>query len=147
MKEQLIEFDTAKLAKDKGFNIRCDNAYFETLEHTVDDPRRSGEFTFPYQSPRTLESRYRGDQEDEYTKKVCEAPTQSLLQKWLREKHSVYFNITPQSFRGHVVYYNIEIAIPDMVWDKPVKITGKAKETYESTLEKGLQEALKLIEL
>lgn len=34
--EQLITYETAYLAKEKGFDIDCKNKYVETLEHTLE---------------------------------------------------------------------------------------------------------------
>ena len=66
MKEQLISFSTAKLAKEKGFdNYDVANYYREGINYALNN---SGTSTI---------------------KEVGNypAPTQSLLQKWLREKH------------------------------------------------------------
>ena len=35
MKEELITLPTAILAKEKGFDIRCKKAYFETINHSL----------------------------------------------------------------------------------------------------------------
>jgi len=141
MKEETITLKTAKLAKEKGFDVACDNAYFETIEHTVDDPRSgTGEFTFSYQPPRILQNRYNGG--DTYTKKVCEAPTQSLVQKWLREVHNLH--VTTVSSRdgtwGYWIYtlknYG-EITSPSL--------EDEVFSSYENAIEGGLREALKII--
>jgi hypothetical protein len=83
MKEQLVTLETAKLAKEKGFKIETREGYLETVEHTVE--MRGGDCTFPYQAPRILSSRL----VDEYTTLIALAPTQSLLQKWLRDTHHI----------------------------------------------------------
>ena len=78
MKDQLISFDVAKLAKEKGFKEYC-IAYFSI----------SGE-----------EMYFREDGMYFYSNgangRLILRPTQSLLQKWLREEHKlsveVYFN-------------------------------------------------------
>ena len=139
MQEQLITFETAKLAKEKGFDFRCEKAYFETLKHAL-ETSRDGEITFPYKPPRILKRNYG----DEFTIFIAEAPTQSLLQKWLREKHEIYvspresysFDNTLEyvcTVNGTYVNHNIK--------DKPIN----RFDTYEQALEVGLQEGLKLI--
>ena len=139
MQEQLITFETAKLAKEKGFDFRCEKAYFETKEHIL-ETRRDSEITFKYKPPRILKRNYG----DEFTIFIAEAPTQSLLQKWLREKHEIYvspresysFDNTLEyvcTVNGTYVNHNIK--------DKPIN----RFDTYEQALEVGLQEGLKLI--
>ena len=131
MEEQLISFDTAKLAKEKGFNIPTISYY---------NPKGRSEESEGYMTER-LESSNWNDGQGSYpthAKDVeCSAPTQSLLTKWLREVH------------------NIEIAIQwfdncyiKSVKQKPFKANTyriEGLDNYEEILELGLQEALKLI--
>jgi hypothetical protein len=96
MKEQLITFETAKLAKEKGFDLNG---------HTNDK---------------------------------C-SPSQSLLQKWLRDKFQVHIEIYVQ-----LGFKHWSVSILPMA--KRVKAEHPSGFTsYEEALEKGLQEALKLI--
>ena len=110
MKDKLIEYSTAKLAKEKGFKKLCDFSYDE-----------DGILT--------------GNCEQSYN---YVAPTQSLLQKWLREKHDIHITIT--SISQESWQYHIQ---------KPKDKLGdnyeEDFENYEEALEVGLQEALKLI--
>jgi hypothetical protein len=65
-------------------------------------------------------------------------PTQSILQKWLRNNHNIHIEI---SRGGHPTTYHV--FIKDYIYsDKNEK---KEFNTYELALEEGLQEALKLI--
>lgn len=71
---------------------------------------------------------------------IIEAPTQSLLQKWLREKHNIHIG----------VYYNKNSCVWDVeCWHvddvEPFYYGNIEFNTYEEALENGLQEALKLI--
>jgi hypothetical protein len=105
MKEQLITFKTAKLAKEKGFSLgRHDYPRY--------DP--SGDFQYI-----------------NYTIGIS-APTQSLLQKWLREKKNIFVYCMPtmnnKSWHNNIASHN-----PSFIG------------TYEEALEISLQEALKLI--
>ena len=139
MEDQLISFETAKLAKEKEFNISCENVYAETLEHEDYDRHTGIEYDVEYRAPIILNR----DCLYEYTKFVCEAPTQSLLQKWIREE------------------YDIIVLIDYFYWDDCFKfnIGGKSVnpdklkgidfsiefDLYEDALEAGLFEALNLI--
>lgn len=114
MKDQLIEFETAKLAKEKNFDINCD-------KYTID-----GKIVGC------------GNMVGKYN-----APTQSLLQKWLREKHNTEVETTRIDYKG-IENYDCSVEL----WKKDKNYELKSSSfgiTHEETLEKGLIEALKLI--
>ena len=153
MEEQLISFETAKLAKEKGFNIGCKNKYVETLEHAL-EMGRGGDCTFPHIPTRVLtNSSY-----EKWDIVHCDAPTQSLLAKWLREVHNCFIDILPHRdgdsknkqwknkkdvfWTVEVDYYgkNFEIELTD-----DSDFTQHFNKTYEEALEIGLYQALKLI--
>jgi len=128
MKDQLITFQTAKLAKEKGFDILTGgNCWVKTLDgeiihnkdrHPVNDNR--------------VDAKY-----------YLAQPTQSLLQKWLREVHNIHIVIdVVLESKWHWTVRNLNKAT-GIVQDYKEWVDGKY--TYEETLEKGLQEALKLI--
>ena len=125
MEEQLISFETAKLAKEKGFDVPtlygC-NEQGELLEY----------FTYASYSPGEPEIRI-----DEFINKwEYQLPTQSLLAKWLREKHNIHL----------IAYKNINIDGYDWCYITTDGITNiNSYKTYEEAYEIGLQEALKLI--
>ena len=95
MKEELVVFETAKLAKDKGFNIPVVSYYNPKYP---DYPTTGTE----YQSDRDVEFDWNNNSEhskaleapypNNFIKGQCSAPTQSLLQNWLREFHKIYVN-------------------------------------------------------
>lgn len=119
MNEQLIQFKTAKLAKEKGWDINCSNYYFG----------KAGILG-------NLGTKYTGLGTFEY-----EAPTQSLLQRWLREKHDIHIyiwkNTLTHRFRLDSIYNcDVQQLTEDTEYD-----------TYEQALEVGLQEGLKLIKI
>lgn len=126
MKEQLITFDTAKLAKEKGFEILFpDNYYVYDKNHEKYILR--------------ILSGKRDVFNGEYS-----APTQSLLQKWLREEHGVmvYMNVMPLSSVidwGYTIRYGKDIGRLIMS-EEPLLFKN-----YEEALEKGISEALNLI--
>ena len=125
MTEQLISFETAKLAKEKGFNI-------PTLYGCNEKGELQEYFTYESYSPGEPEVRITDFiKEWEY-----QLPTQSFLQKWLREKHNIHL----------IAYKNINIDGYDWCYITTDGITNiNSYKTYEEALEAGLQEALKLI--
>lgn len=119
MKEQLISFETAKLAKEKGFDWKCD-AFSYGKDNVTND----------------ILVRVYEDEKDFY-----EMPTQSLLQKWLREKHKLNIEIGMQY---KVWFYSINKLPYNSFDDSDIK-GGTKFNTYEEALEEGLLNALKLI--
>ena len=132
MKEQLINFDTAKLAKEKGFNEEC-FYHYDTL----------GKLHEPYsENGSSTDTQFRVDLTDllenfNRTNEIS-ASNQSLLQKWLREEHNieVYTRSTYKSF-DKTKYYTTFV--------HPIGCLDNYDNTYEEALERGLQQALKLI--
>ena len=133
MKEELISYETAKLAKEKGFNIPVTN-YWSTgiksrisqgMEYMSDDAYtesnwNNGEGNYP-----TLKEEV-----------SCSAPTQSLLQRWLREKHNTHCQAN-QSSDGMDWYW---------MTNTQCQMGRDARnKTYEEALGKALFSALKLI--
>ena len=119
MEEQLISFETAKLAKEKGFNeIPCHYVYDE------------GILKQSYQAFNRLNFEL--------------APTQSLLQKWLRDKHNINVLFNTYHVGEPIKGVSYGCYIIDNI--KGRLSSNLAHYTiYEEALEKGLQEALKLI--
>ena len=102
MEEQLISFETAKLAKEKGCNL--ENCTCGGYPDCIC-----------------------------YDKRI----SQSLLAKWLREKHNIHL----------IAYKNINIDGYDWCYITTDGITNiNSYKTYEEAYEIGLQEALKLID-
>lgn len=126
MKEQIIEFYTAKLAKDKGFD-------WKVTHHYRDGGHYEKELIYGG-SPYNM-----NDEEEQklWSINLYSAPTQSLLQKWLRDEHGI----------------DIEIEHIDRVnWcykcgrEYSDNLGGYQDfKTYEEALEAGLLESLKLI--
>lgn len=76
MQEQLISFETAKLLSNKKFDIFVPHTYMQEYEN---DP-------VIISSNMNLQAGWIS---------TYFAPTQSLLQKWLREKHKIHIYVTP----------------------------------------------------
>ena len=131
MEDTRITFETAKLAKEKGF------------------PQEPNRLKIPYYN---YKGEFKGDVKDwlrKYLRKEdtsdvesVSAPTQSLLAKWLREQHNIY--VTSQI--GNLDFintYHYEIRYIDK--NKFMcKVNGNFK-TYEEALEIGLYQALLLL--
>lgn len=137
MEDKLILFTTAKLAKEKGFNEKCHNTYmyggssYETSPYYFEEKASNSEIESISYS----------------------APTQSLLQKWIREKHkiNVESNYLPniQKYRALFVPMNIIPKTYKSAWKhyaavKPYLDTTNY-DSYEEALEAGIIKALELI--
>lgn len=146
MTEELISFPTAKLAKEKGFNLIVKNYYYPEAYGTI----------IPIINDHDINVNINAHESNAY----YSAPTQSLLQRWLREVHKISINIFYE--RGN--WYYILFKLPnsedilkskdesnqdaDLYLDDE-RITDEwftqENKSYEKALEIGLQEALKLI--
>ena len=146
MNEQLISFETAKLAKEKGFNVECKYGYTRLKELMTIDRSQESFFEGASRNYRNSElesynKSYLECNDDEY---VCiyTAPAQSLLAKWLREEHHLIVIVAYQYEYDSTPYsywiYKENNSLPLNQWINDLK-------TYEEALEAGLQEALKLI--
>jgi hypothetical protein len=137
MTEEIIKYETAQLAKEKGFKILVGDAYFWANDN--------GEITLGT-------SNY-----DEPIYGELKAPTQSLLQRWLREVH----NITVEVTRDSEVHYQDKTRwiVRSSNWNKIKTKTFSIAElkfpeftnfadfkSYEEALEKGLIEGLNFID-
>ena len=143
MKENIVTFQVAKLAKEKGFDEKVYREY-----------DKSGYLRCTSKSADVVLGPY-----DELLKSTeYPAPTQSLLQRWLREVHNCFIDILPHRdgdsknkqwknkedvfWTVEVDYYgkNFEIELTD-----DSDFTQHFNNNYEEALEIGLYQALKLI--
>lgn len=143
MEEQKISIETAKLAKEKGLQIGCKKSYCEYHSSYEYD----GDKTHP-------ESYEKGDVklEDFFTVNnyenldlsnehftIYEAPTQSLLQKFIRETRGVHIEIH-RNASGY--YWSMCKADggTDLGWsDHTGPNLGGVWDSYEGALENALQ--------
>ena len=128
MEDTRITFETAKLAKEKGF------------------PQEPNKLKVPYYN---YKGEFNGDvtdflrkylrEEDTSDVESVSAPTQSLLAKWLRKEHSIIVLVL---YDGKTFYYQIQ----RKEWDDCItQFDLTLDQTYEDAYEIGLQESLKLI--
>ena len=149
MKEQVISFETAKLAKEKEFDWKSTIGYKENGESmTIDRSEVSFFAGASINFNNTDLIKYNKQFTDDWVC-VCVAPTQSLLQKWLREKHNIYVEVT-HSYRdlSHYTYHVYT------TWDEYCeKITMAMNNelhhfsVYEDALEAGLQAGINRIKI
>ena len=126
MTEQLISLETAKLARGKGFSVKTTHYWSDYNDY---------EFR---QSLYGTDPEYSGSGSS-----LIYAPTQSLLQKWLREKFGIDVLVnkagtTIKPRKGYIV----ELYKPKM---KLINWVTGVHKTYEEALEVGLQNGLNLI--
>lgn len=139
MKDELVTFETAKLAKEKGFESKC-NGYYYHIEDEHNLITNSLLCAKNYNDPVITTERY------------SSAPTQSLLQRWLREEHNISVDITTDAFTNDTDNtYVYQCVVWEGVIDKEIMLSKINlshefyEDTYEQALETGLFEALKLI--
>jgi len=125
MRDELITYETALLAKDKGWNQRGSYMYDRHNEiQTV---------------PSIKHIFHEGGMKAIQTPQQLFAPTQTTIHKWLRKKHNIHISLT-HKFNG---YYECDVY--SLVEDEFEVTRGYSME-YEEALETGIFEALKLIE-
>ena len=137
MKDELVTFETAKLAKEKGFDLVTNKYWVNYYTGQPIDKWRL----------------FRHTDVDVIEEMEFPAPTQSLLQKWLRETKDIH--VEPKfdfsDVWGKKGQYVVSISSRFVVKDQYQQIyltedndyPIKHFSTYEIALEKGLQEALK----
>lgn len=128
MKEDLINFETAKLARKAGFDEACAKQFFEdgclTNSH--------------YATVKNSDIDYGC---------VATACTQAFLQKWFREKHSIniFVGFRPNVKKWDSHFYSQLLSGKEYVKEQTMKkyLSQDTFDTYELALEDGLQRALK----
>lgn len=146
MKDELISLETAILAKEKEFDIYTDYIYIQVYEHLSYNYYKNEEYIEEEGEPFAAHRNILPDEAPYHT--FGKAPTQSLLQKWLRDKYTINIVIDileiPTSIKSGIRYswriLNKNSTSFD-IYDE--SLLGYL--TYEEALEKALQEALKLI--
>ena len=120
MKETLISFETAKLAKEKGFLEPC--FHYFTLNGDEKYFREDGMYFLSIGA----------------NGRIILRPTQSLLQKWLRENHSIFVAIKTDTSVNEILGFEVRLKS----WKFPPIYLDFFKD-YEEALEAGLYESLK----
>lgn len=161
MEEVLVSPEVAKLAKEKGFNEQT--PFFYTEESTIccfhscelfygvvskeEDKQNylcnSADISV-YDSANKirLKNKVQYDAKTFFTFK-CTAPTQSLLQKWLREKHNIHI-VCWWYDKEDKFYTELGRKTKEKIFVQCGNTTLLFN-TYEEALEEGLKHALTLI--
>lgn len=126
MQEELINLWTAMRAKEKGFNELCSYGFNQVGYELIKMPNANSENV------------------------LISAPTQALLQRWLREKHHINIIVFNDdgALNNKNLRFNFElrsITVSFRVKQKECTVGMYDFKKYEEALEAGLQEALKLI--
>jgi hypothetical protein len=143
MKEQIISFKTAKLAKEIGFKLKT--MYYYNSDNPLSDNiklERRGWVSFDDIGNEHSSINEESGLLNYYLEPINNAPTQSLLQKWLMERKKIY--VIPVKQKG--LGFHLQIRKIDSEGDYRM-IYQKTNHlwSYEEALEEGLQKALKLL--
>jgi hypothetical protein len=131
MEDTLITVDTAKLAKEVGFR-EIVLSYYNCNKDGVYSPNAFNQQDYVEQEADDWNG-------DSYISTLS-APTQSLLQKWLREVHKIQLFVIPVgNVSFDLKYYCYSILSHDT--DEGVHSKNRFI-TYEEALEEGLKYAL-----
>jgi len=128
MKEEIITLETAKLAKQKGFQELVTGRYIDHTCYGKDIQFRNG-----------ICFRQNHNKEEN----CYSAPSQSLLQRWLREKQSIHITMHPTKSIWFAILYDTK---GTTLVDKEQNGIETFSKNYEEALEKGLQKALELVQ-
>lgn len=134
MKEHLIGFGTAKLAKEKGFDWEV--YYYYNINGFL-----KGQISLEYHSIKDFLYNWNNPKSDTYS-----APTQSLLQKWLRDVHNIHINVSKilNDADRYSVYFQACVDYNHIDYLKDKYRLFKFN-SYENALEDALYELLKTI--
>lgn len=121
--DEICTYEVAKLAKEKGFNE------YEACNHVYEDDKQWYTLT-AYTNAKGIDW-----SKDQFTV----APTQSLLQRWLREEKGIAIVLQPYS-------YNIQRSVYTYIYEiwasNNLEKTSKSFKTYELALEDALKYTL-----
>lgn len=148
MSREIISFNTAKLAQQKAFDLAvldCYNSNEEVGDNELNILMNYNKFPTDNRSHLNMYS----------------APTQTQLQKWLREKHEIHIVVKRKTVGSDEWEYSYEINyLPKDCWELKRRSSSfiyvasfgatsstyiGAWRTYEKALEQALLHGLKLI--
>lgn len=103
---QEVNFEIAKLLKEKGFDELCNNHYSQALfEGTNPD----WEGVFPkYSVFKHSDSHYNSKPNNNDSWFECSAPTIAEVVMWLYEKHGVWVRATPIPYSDNLTHWRWE---------------------------------------
>ena len=136
--EQYITLETAKLAKQAGFDwgintvYKGEKLYTDVISFNWNIPRED----FEKEGSDNLFHTFIQDSSNEF----YSSPTQSVLQRWLREEKMVHIEIV--TGMGQYVVWFTDCGKKRLLIENHKEATFN---TYESALEAGLQKCLTLL--
>ena len=156
MEDTLISFKTAKLARKKGFKEPClayinifkDITFNESSDWQIKERQslmgcNAPENTFISKTVSSQGLFQSVNSKETLEPSIWDLPTQSLLQKWLREKHNIIVLIELKD-SSMSLYTPITIYIASKT-TMMIAHLPKSFDSYEDALETGLIEGLKHI--
>lgn len=143
MKEKLVEFKTAQLAKEKGFDWETHRFYEHPFNKLNLDFVSSG-INDEYWGDYLFHNWNKGVKPWKPFKECVSAPSQALLQTWLRDVHDIILLV--ECFLDENDNLKYEYALySDLITESSED--DVISDTYPGALEQGLYNALKLIKL
>ncbi len=152
-KNRIITLETAKLLKEKGFDIMVKGHYTEYKVTQIDPeyPEGGGPFGMT-KGEVDYDNIFMINGNRKYGDFSCDsydcysAPTQTIVYRWLREVHK--FHVKIEDWEGEKWVYEIKdfdrrisaLELKKLGTDEKLEF-----DTYEEALEMGLQQALKLL--
>lgn len=138
MEYTLVSYETALLAKEKGFDEFCNDVYTDYLQDT--EYSKKGIYL---STDSTLKGRNSYLEKNEYYE-LFTAPQQYVLQKWLRVKYNYNINvkhITHNQKYGFSVTGNYDEKTGGII----IPYNFKGYDSYGECLENALQQCLNII--
>ena len=138
MEDELVSQETAKLAKEKGFDEYCTSGYItriiagKYIDDNFDHYKYGGKDSeiFEFYTNIHFIPLY-----EPYYKR----PTQSLLQRWLREVHKIYLTVIHRAYSGLEKIDKYDYLL------EGTYVVYRYFDTYEQALEEGLKVGLNLV--
>lgn len=136
--EEICTYEVAKLAKEKGFNIHC-TPFYALDNFTAEYVDDAGDFYEVDFEKGNLYLNYpiKGSL---HKAKMLPAPTQSLLQRWLREEKK--WNIVVRMYEDKGYYWFVQNS-KGQLQESYFTFADEMFNTYELALEDALSYALK----
>jgi len=126
MIEDFVNFETAKLLKEKGFDLPVNYVY----HYWTKTP-------FFHRKIKNFNSEeYRNLKNEWYS-----APTQSLAMKWLREVHNIFIaiNMIPDTIQKH---YFFKLYLGGKIYNFPLEYSVEFYTIYEEACEAAIKYCL-----
>ena len=148
MKDEIVTLETAKLLKEKKFDVLVQGSYTQYLTTQIDPeyPEGGGPFGWTKGEVEMSSGYFRNnDKGGDFSNKkytMYAAPTQSLVQKWLREVHNIQVYCYSSAKNGKGIYRDYVVHVNEMSINDA---RDEEFQTYEAAMEVGLQVSLEMI--